>query len=70
MKGAIQMQGIDKNEEEMKMNNRSLSKGSSLPKPSLIRQYNQNIMKTRSLSPEELEQLNAKDVEKGLGHNQ
>ncbi|KAL8553929.1 hypothetical protein ACS0TY_002258 [Phlomoides rotata] len=65
VKDAIQMQGFNKNDEEMQMNS-SLSKGNSLPKPSLSRQYNQNIVKTFSMSPEELEQLNKKDIENGL----
>ncbi|XP_073122498.1 bidirectional sugar transporter SWEET16-like [Henckelia pumila] len=49
------------------MKNRSLSKGNSLPKPSTARQYNQNITKTISLSPFELEEiLNERDMEKGF----
>ncbi|KAL3814664.1 hypothetical protein ACJIZ3_015932 [Penstemon smallii] len=40
-----------------------LSKGNSLPKPSVVRQYSNNIMKTRSLSPYE---FNQKDMENGF----
>ncbi|XP_011092096.1 bidirectional sugar transporter SWEET16 [Sesamum indicum] len=59
-KGAIQMQGID---EETNMKNRSLNKGNSLPKPSVVRQYSQKIVKTISLSPYELQKVAGNDVE-------
>uniref|UniRef100_A0A5B6YYG4 Putative bidirectional sugar transporter SWEET16-like n=2 Tax=Davidia involucrata TaxID=16924 RepID=A0A5B6YYG4_DAVIN len=54
-KGGIEMQDMDEDDED-EAKNRSLSKGRSLPKPSLSRQYSiQKIMKTLSLSPYELE---------------
>lgn len=62
--GVLQMHDFNES-----MKNRSLNKGSSLPKPSTARQYNQNITKTSSLSPYELEVLNERDVEKGFQEN-
>lgn len=62
-KGAIQMRDFSEDDEEAQKKNRSLNKGNSLPKPSLARQYSQNIMKTLSLSPYELEKL---DSDKGF----
>lgn len=69
VKSGIQMQESEGKEEEMsRMKNRStLYKGHSLPKPSINRQYSQNVQKTRSLTPQELEKLTEdKDLEKGL----
>ncbi|XP_075477986.1 bidirectional sugar transporter SWEET16-like [Primulina tabacum] len=45
---------------------RSLSKGNSLPKPSIARQYDQDITKTISLSSCELGVVNDRDIEKGF----
>ncbi|XP_073311901.1 bidirectional sugar transporter SWEET16-like [Primulina huaijiensis] len=59
--GVIQMHDFNES-----MKNRSLSKGKSLPKPSVARQYNQNITKTSSMSPYELEVLKERDIEKGF----
>ncbi|GMI79347.1 hypothetical protein HRI_001604000 [Hibiscus trionum] len=51
MKGGIQMHSLEEN-----LNNRSLNKGKSLPKPYIDRQYSfQKIIKTLSLSPYELQ---------------
>lgn len=61
--------GIDLNEngEEMgNMKNRRLNKGNSLPKPSIIRQYSQNVKKTLSLSPYEFQIFTHTDIEKGF----
>ncbi|KAI3472470.1 hypothetical protein Pfo_031165 [Paulownia fortunei] len=69
-KGAIQMQDFNEDDQEMKMKNRSLNKVNSLPKPSVVRQYSQNIMKTLSLSPYELEKFNEKDIENGFKESQ
>ncbi|KAG8363859.1 hypothetical protein BUALT_Bualt19G0066400 [Buddleja alternifolia] len=66
-KGAVEMQD---NFDEPNMKSRSLIKGSSLPKPSLVRQYNNNIIKARSLSPDELGKLSERDIEKGINDNQ
>ncbi|MFX9847503.1 SWEET family sugar transporter, partial [Acinetobacter baumannii] len=60
-KGVVQMQDLN---EIAKV--RSLNKGVSLPKPSVVRQYSNKIMKTTSLNPAELENLAEKDIEKGL----
>lgn len=52
VKRAIEMQGLDEDFPK----NRSLFKGSSLPKPAFSRQYSVNkIVKTLSLSPYELQ---------------
>ncbi|XP_051145424.1 bidirectional sugar transporter SWEET16-like isoform X1 [Andrographis paniculata] len=59
--GAIQMHG-----EEMIVKNRSLSKGNSLPKPSVVREYSDTLVKARSLSPFELENFGINDIERGL----
>ncbi|KAK6121143.1 hypothetical protein DH2020_045131 [Rehmannia glutinosa] len=69
-KRAIQMQDFNEADQVTNMKNRSLNKGNSLPKPSVIRQYSQNIMKTLSLSPYELEKFNEDDIEKGLKESQ
>ncbi|KAK4476710.1 hypothetical protein RD792_015870 [Penstemon davidsonii] len=62
-KGNIQMQEyLDGNNDPS-----LLSKGNSLPKPSVVRQYSNNIMKTRSLSPYDLAtNFNQKDMENGF----
>ncbi|KAL0454775.1 UNVERIFIED_CONTAM: hypothetical protein Slati_0816700 [Sesamum latifolium] len=66
-KGAIQMQGFgEDHDQETNMKNRSLNKGNSLPKPSVVRQYSQKIVKTISLSPYELQKATGNDVEEGL----
>ncbi|XP_055816660.1 bidirectional sugar transporter SWEET16-like [Solanum dulcamara] len=57
----IQMKDVDgahKNE-----NNPNLHKGKSLPKPSLVRQYSERLMKTLSNTPSS---LGSHDIEKGL----
>lgn len=59
--GIIQM-----NDSSESMKNGSLRRANSLPKPSIARQYNQNITKTISLSPHELGVLNERDTEKGF----
>ncbi|KAL0412986.1 UNVERIFIED_CONTAM: Bidirectional sugar transporter SWEET16 [Sesamum radiatum] len=65
-KGAIQMQDFGEDDQETNMKNRSLNKGNSLPKPSVVRQYSQKIVKTISLSPYELQKVTGNDVEEGL----
>ncbi|KAK4406696.1 Bidirectional sugar transporter SWEET16, partial [Sesamum angolense] len=65
-KGAIQMQGFDEDDQETSLKNRSLNKGNSLPKPSVVRQYSHNIVKTLSLNPYELQKVTGNDVEEGL----
>ncbi|PIN05381.1 Multitransmembrane protein [Handroanthus impetiginosus] len=69
VRGTIQMQDLNENDQETNMKNRSLNKGNSLPKPPLARQYSQNLTKTLSLSPHELENLNENDIEKGFKEN-
>lgn len=56
VKGMIQMRALDEDDEEAAaLKNRSLNKGRSLPKPSVIRQYSfQRILKTFSLNPHEI----------------
>jgi solute carrier family 50 protein (sugar transporter) len=54
VKVGIEMGALE-GDEEANLNGRSLHKGRSLPKPSVIRQYSfQRIFKTLSLSPYEI----------------
>jgi solute carrier family 50 protein (sugar transporter) len=67
VKGIIQMQAFDEDDEEA-LKNRSLSKGRSLPKPSGIGPHSfQRILKTFSLDPYERHSnlADEDDVEKG-----
>ncbi|KAE8675411.1 Nodulin MtN3 family protein isoform 2 [Hibiscus syriacus] len=51
MRGGIEIHSLEEN-----LNNRSLNKGKSLPRPYISRQYSlQKIIKTLSLSPYELQ---------------
>ncbi|CAN4111054.1 unnamed protein product [Withania somnifera] len=45
---------------------RNLHKGKSLPKPSLVRQYSEKLVKTLSINPSYLGLHNKDDIEKGL----
>lgn len=57
----LEMQGLDENDEEMgSIKNRGLNKNNSLPKPSITRQYSQNVRKSLSLTPHEFEKLTDK----------
>ncbi|KAL3516011.1 hypothetical protein ACH5RR_022913 [Cinchona calisaya] len=62
VKGVIQMQDFENND----IKNRNLSKGNSLPKPSVDRQYNQKITKTISLNPDAVGFSIGKDLELGI----
>ncbi|KAF7138510.1 hypothetical protein RHSIM_Rhsim07G0192000 [Rhododendron simsii] len=71
IKHAIEMQGHD--EDDPKSTNRSLHKGSSLPKPSVSRQYSvDKLVKTLSLNPYELHSSSDHDcdVENGCSSAQ
>ncbi|KAG6434136.1 hypothetical protein SASPL_105758 [Salvia splendens] len=57
---------LEKGVETMRNGSYKLHKGSSLPEASIIRQYSQNIIKTRSLAPFELEKFLDGDVEKAF----
>ena len=69
VKVGIEMGALE-GDEEAKLNDRSLRKGRSLPKPSVIRQYSfQRIFKTLSLSPYEIHSnLPCEDVTEKKNH--
>ncbi|KAK4739313.1 hypothetical protein R3W88_003010 [Solanum pinnatisectum] len=64
MKREIQMKDVNRAHENE--NNRNLHKGKSLPKPSLVRQYSERLVKTLSNTPSSLGSHNVNDIEKGL----
>ncbi|XP_060219264.1 bidirectional sugar transporter SWEET16-like [Lycium barbarum] len=60
----IYMKDIDEAHENG--NSGNLQKGKSLPKPYLVRQYSEKLVKTLSISPSSLSSYNEDDIEKGL----
>ncbi|XP_004230255.1 bidirectional sugar transporter SWEET16-like isoform X1 [Solanum lycopersicum] len=64
MKREIQMKDVNGAHENE--NSRNLHKWKSLPKPSLVRQYSEKLVKTLSNTPSSLGSHNVHDIEKGL----
>uniref|UniRef100_M1CB30 MtN3/saliva family protein n=1 Tax=Solanum tuberosum TaxID=4113 RepID=M1CB30_SOLTU len=65
MKREIQMKDVN-GAHENENNRNLLHKGKSLPKPSLVRQYSERLVKTLSNTPSSLGSHNVNDIEKGL----